>query len=373
MKTSIGVLTLLAACTCAVSVAAPPAKPPPTPPNVDIAYLSISNSTTSSWPPVAVRGIDVSDTGASSADVELWRSANRYPSAIAWDPDGRYLAWAEGIDNRGTRALIVATPGQVPRVAYVFSYTGLYKSNLADGLAWGRGCGSTPVLYFWGVQYGTNWSTVWVLDPFAAVAEPRQVASPPGPPPDERGGTLHGLAVSPLGRTLVYGAYSYELGDRAAVALPLRCSSAGSLPEPAGPAQPLFAARYEGEQAWFQSLDWSSDGRRLAIAMGRWVPTSAGSALQYDPELWIADLNYLASVGAEQVTVASLKHIAAGVTTFPSWAPAGDGAACDRLAFMRSSVVWLYDVLRDGVPDRECPIGMPTTIGGKAVAALDWR
>lgn len=373
MKVSKGALNLLAACTCAVCVAAPPTKPPPTPPNVDIAYLSISNSTTTSWPPTVVRGIDVSDAGASSADVENWRSANRYPAAIAWDPDGRYLAWAEGIDNKGTRALMVATPGQAPRVAYVFSSTGIYKSNLADGLAWGRGCGSTPVLYFWGVQYGSNWSTVWVVDPFAVSAEPHQVAVPPGPPPEERGGTLHGLAASPLGRILVFGSYSYELGDRAAVALPLTCSSASALPEPAGPTQPLFAARYEGEQAWFQSFDWSSDGRRLAVAMGRWVPTSPGSALQYDPELWVADLNYATSAGEDQVTVASLKHIAAGVMTFPSWAPVSDGATCDRLAFMRSSVVWLDDVPRDGFSDRDCAIGTPTMIGGKAVSALDWR
>ena len=340
---------------------------------MDIAYVSISTGTITSWAPAAIRGIDVSDAGAASADVELWRSANRYPSAIAWDPDGRYLAWAEGIDNKGTRALMVATPGQSPRVAYLFSNTGIYKSNLADGVAWGRGCGSTPVLYFWGIQYSTGGSTVWVVDPFAASAEPRQVAAPPGPPIGERGGTLHGLTVSPLGRTLVFGAYSYELGDRAAVALPLRCSSVDALPEPAGPAQPLFAARYGEEQAWFQSFDWSSDGRRLAVAMGRWVPTSAGSALQYDPELWVADLNYAVLAGAEQVTVASLKHVAAGVMSFPSWAPVSDGATCDRLAFVRSSVVWLHDVPRDGFPGADCAIGTPTTIGGKAVAALDWR
>jgi len=135
----------------------------------------------------------------------------------------------------------------------------------------------------------------------------------------------------------------------------------------------LFAARYEGEQAWFQSLDWSNDGRRLAVAMGRWVPTSAGSALQYDPELWVADMSYVASDGAEQVTVSSLKHSAAGVTAFPSWAPLSEAAACDRLAFTRGSQVWLFDVPRDGFSDQDCTVGAPTLIGGKAVAALDWR
>jgi len=73
------------------------------------------------------------------------------------------------------------------------------------------------------------------------------------------------------------------------------------------------------------------------------------------------------------VTVASLKHVAAGVMSFPSWAPVSDGAICDRLAFVRSSVVWLHDVPRDGFPGADCAIGTPTTIGGKAVAALDWR
>lgn len=373
MKTSMGVLYLLAACTCATSLAAPPPKLPPTPPNVDIAYVSISNNTVWSWPPAAIRGIDVSADGASSADVELWRSANRYPSAIAWDPDGRYLVWAEGIDNKGTRALILAAPGESPRVGYVFSNTGIYKSNTLDGLAWGRGCGSTPVVYFWGTQAGTNWPTVWVLDPFAASPEPRQVFEGLYPPVGERGGTLNGLAVSPLGRVLVFGAYSYELGDRAAVALPLRCSPGGALPEPAGPAQPLFAARYEWDQASFQSIDWSSDGRRLAVGMGRWVPISSGSALVYDPELWVAEIDYVVSGDVEQVTVASLTHIAAGVTAFPSWAPVTETAACDRLAFIRSSGVWLFDVPREGFSDQDCTVRAPTLIGGKSVAALDWR
>lgn len=373
MKTSMGALNLLAAFTCAVSVAAPPVKPPPTPPNVDIAYLSISNNTITSWPPAAIRGIDVSAEGAASADVELWRSANRYPSAIAWDPDGRYLAWAEGIDNRGTRALLVAEPGQVPRVAYRFSSDYIYSiNNYADGMAWGRGCGATPVLYFWGVAIGAV-VAVWVVDPFAATPVAHEVFRGPARPVGERGGTLHGLAVSPQGRMLVAGAYSYELGDRGLVALPLGCESVSSLPQPSGPAQPLFAARYESDQAWIHSFDWSSDGRRLAISMGRWVPISAGSALAYEPELWVAEINYVASGGVELATVASLSHSAAGVTAFPSWAPVSDGATCDRLAFLRSSTVWLYDVPRDGFSDRDCAMGTPTMIGGKAAAALDWR
>ena len=107
--------------------------------------------------------------------------------------------------------------------------------------------------------------------------------------------------------------------------------------------------------------------------MGRWVPISAGSAFVYEPELWVAEINYVAAAGAELVTVESLNHSAAGVMTFPSWAPVSGGAACDRLAFTRSGGVWLHDVPRDGFSESDCAIGMPTAIGGKAVAALDWR
>lgn len=373
MKMSKGFLSILATCTCATGVAAPPAKPPPTPPDVDIAYLSISNNSWTGWPPAAIRGIDVSAAGALITDVELWRARNRYTQNLAWDASGKYLAWAEAIDRQGTQALLVAEPGQVPRVAYQFSSDYIYSNNnYADGLAWGRGCGATPVLYFWGVAVGAV-VAVWVVDPFAATPVAQEVFRGPARPVGERGGSLQGLAVSPQGRILVAGAYSYELGDRGLVALPLGCESVSSLPQPSGPAQPLLAARYESDQAWIHSFDWSGDGRRLAISMGRWVPISAGSAYAYDPELWIAEIEYVASAGAEQATVTRLWHSAAGVTVFPAWAPVSEGTACDRLAFTRSSVVWLHDVPRDGFSGIDCAIGTPTAIGGKAVAALDWR
>lgn len=296
IKTSKGLLSILAAFTCAISVAAPPAKPPPSPPSVDIAYLSISNNSWTGWPPAAIRGIAVSAAGASITDVEFWRPRNRYTASLAWDSSGRYLAWAESIDRRGTQALLVAEPGQAPRIGYLFSSDNIYSNN--------------------------NFND--------------------------------GLAVSPQGRILVAGAYSYELGDRGLVA------------------QPLLAARYESDQAWIHSFDWSSNGRRLAISIGRWVPISAGSALAYDPELWIAEIDYVASAGAEQATVASLGHGTAGVTPFASWAPVIEGG-CDRLAFLRSGSVWLFDVPRDGFTDRDCAVGSPADIGGDAVAALDWR
>lgn len=373
MKTSKGFLSILAVCICAISVAAPPEKPPPAPPNVDIAYLSISNSSWTGWPPAAIRGIAVSAAGASTADVELWRPKNRYTASLAWDSSGTYLAWAERIDRRGTQALLVAEPGQTPRIGFVFTSDNIYSNNnFNDGLAWGRGCGATPVLYFWGVAVGAV-VAVWVVDPFAATPVAHQVFRGPAPPVGVRGGTLHGLAVSPQGRMLVAGAYSYELGDFGLVALPLGCESVISLPQPSGPAQPLLAARYESDQAWIHSFDWSSDGRRLAISMGRWVPISAGSALAYDPELWIAEIDYVASAGAEQATVARLTHSAAGVTPFASWAPVIEGVSCDRLAFVRSGEVWLFDVPRDGFTDRDCTVGSPADIGGAAVAALDWR
>ena len=35
--------------------------------------------------------------------------------------------------------------------------------------------------------------------------------------------------------------------------------------------QPMFPARYDADKAWIQSFDWSRDGLRLVVAMGRWV------------------------------------------------------------------------------------------------------
>ena len=96
--------------------------------------------------------------------------------------------------------------------------------------------------------------------------------------------------------------------------------------------------------------------------MGRWVPISAGSALAYDPELWIAEIDYVASVGSEQATVAGLRHSAAGVTLFASWAPVIEGVACDR----RRGVVAAAKLrLRGGGEGREAGADRVPTLAGE--------
>jgi len=355
------------------SVAAPPSKPPPAPPVADIAYMSISNNAVGSgWLSAAIRGIAVDAEGQASSDAEMWKANTRFTAAIAWDPDGRYVFWVQEVDRKGTRALMSAAPGTIPRVVFVFSNTGLRFSQVSDGLVSGPGCGSTPVVYFWGVMATTNWGSLWVLDPFAASPQPREVYRPDVPPPGQVGGSLQGLAISPLGRQLVFGAYSVELGERAAVALPLVCSSAAALPDAAGLPQPMFLARYDADKAWIQSFDWSRDGRRVVVAMGRWVE-APGGAYVYDPELWVADLNYVAADGAEQVSVASLAHVPSGAAVHPSWAPSVMTGNCDRLAFNRGGAIWLFDLPRQGFQASDCAFSVPRAFGGKAAAALDWK
>jgi hypothetical protein len=355
------------------SVAAPPSKPPPAPPAADIAYMSISNNAAGSmWLSAAIRGIAFDAEGQPSGDAEIWKADTRFTPAIAWDPDGRYVFWVQTIDRKGTRALMRAAPGAVPRVIFVFSSTSLRLGQMSDALVSGPGCGSTPVVYFWGIMSPTNRDTLWVLDPFASSPQPRELYRPDAPPPDDVGGSLQGLAISPLGRQLVFGAYSAELFSRAAVALPLACNSAASLPDAAGLPQPMFPARYDADKAWIQSFDWSRDGRRLVVAMGRWIE-APGGAYVYDPELWVADLNYVAADGAEQVSVASLAHVPSGAAAYPSWAPSAVTGNCDRLAFNRSGSIWLFDVPREGFRATECTRGVPGAIGGVAAAALDWK
>jgi hypothetical protein len=358
-------------------LAAPPPKPPPAPIAADIAYVSISNSAPSGgWLAAAIRGTRLDSAGALLGDAEIWKTAERYASAITWTSDGQSLVWSQTIDKRGTRAVMIGKPGEAPRAVLTFASsasTGLRPSNLQDALVSGPGCGSTPVLYLWAVTAPIYRPTLWVVDPFAASPQPRELHRGDEAPPDDVGGTLHGLAISPLGRQLVFGGYSSTIGGRAALALPLSCSSASALPEAAGPAQPLFLAQYDADKAWIQSFDWSSDGHRLAVSMGRWVREPDGSLWQYDPELWVAELNYSSNLGSEQVSLAALTHAAASVVSFPSWAPSVDTASCDRLAFSRNGGLWLFDVPRQGFQSTDCSIGAPSSVGGVSAAALDWK
>jgi hypothetical protein len=303
----------------------------------------------------------ITSGGAVAGDAELWRSATRTSSSIAWDPTGTWLAWFQESSSRGTPAITIATPGKAPVNVYVFSQEILWTYNKSDAIAWGRGCAGNPVLIFLANKGPTlTFPTLWVLDPFAKGTQPQELYATRGSVP--------GLAVSPLGKFVALGDYSATSGERGLVVLPLTCESGNALPVVAGPAQPLFDIRYDADQGWTTSLDWSNDGRRLALAMGR----NVGSLL-YDPEVWVAELNYLVANGSEQVSFASLQHVATGPASSPSWAPTAGTAACDRMAFARNGGMLLLDVPRPGFPTIDCDIQTPTALGGKSVAALDWK
>ena len=348
-----------------VSSAAPPNKGGP-PPAADVAYMSPSYKGTFSTPDKAsVRGMAIDAAGTATGDGELWKSATRTSASIAWDPTGTWLAWFQESSDRGTPSIAVGTPGSAPVTAYVFVPAVLWTTTISDALAWGRGCDGNPVLYFMGNK--GPWlaaPTLWVLDPFATDPQPQELYATTR--------AVSGLAVSPLGSFVALGDYSAAFGGGAGIlALPLTCVPGTALPVAAGPAQPLFALRYDEDLGWATSMDWSRDGRRLAISMGRQVLITGGSLL-YDPELWVAELNYLADSGSEQVTFGFLRHFPSGSMLFPSWAPTTDPAACDRLAFTAAGSVHLMDLPRPGFASSDCAIPSPTNVGGKSIA-LDWK
>lgn len=344
-----------------MSSAAPPGAGVP-PPAANVAYMSVSYKDTWGNPTkAAVRGMAVTPAGSVAGDAEFWKSFTRSSRSIAWDPTGTWLAWFQQSDSRGTPALVIATPGKAPVTVYVFKADDLWTSNLADAVAWGRGCGGQPLVYF-----RSSAGALWAIDPFEAGSQPHEVHPYMG----NAGG---GLVVSPLGNFAVFAQKHEVSGELGIVALPLACVPVSAMPVVAGPVQWLFAARYDGDPGWTVSLDWSNDGRRLAIAMGRTAPSPTGGTWLYDPEVWVAQLNYLIANGSEQVTFESLQHAASGPGSHPSWAPTSATATCDRLAFSRGGSLMLLDVPRTGIPATDCDIPSPITLGAKSADALDWK
>jgi hypothetical protein len=366
----------------AASLAAPPGGGGTAPPSVDIAYMSIGGA----WgepSSATVRGMGVTSSGASSSDVVLWKAAIRFSSAITWDPNGGALAMHQEIDSKGTRALVVGIPGQTLRTLLRLP-SGTMKSGVgSDKLSWGRGCDGRSVIVFGGAESTDNYPRLYVIDPYADSPQAQVLYKPePYPGPENSPSLGAGLAFSPLGGNLAFTEYSAQLGGRAVVALTLTCAPGSALPVAVGTPQPLFPAECDGGSAWTQSLDWSGDGKRLVLAMGR-HETVPGGGLQYATRLWIGELSYDASSGTEQVAAAStsMQRITSGPAGgsqdysdfFPSWAPSAVLAACDRLAFAKNGAIMLLDVPRDGFTTADCAVPAPKLIGGKAVNGMDWK
>jgi hypothetical protein len=370
-----------------VAVAGKPGGGGTTPPSADIAYMSASGSSPSSPGSASVRGMGVTAAGTIESDSTLWSVGDRFFNAITWDPAGSSLAWEQMTNSKGNRYrdLVVGTTGGPIRTIWRFLKGDLLTShNGSDKLAWGRGCNGKSVIVFTSIDSSASGLRLYAIDPDAATPTPQllYIKNPdrPDPAPITRPSLGSGLAFSPLGQYLVFADYSAEFAHDALVALPLTCETEGTLPVAAGPPQPLFRIEYDGGAAWLHSLDWSSDGKRIAAAMGPYEAL-VGMAYLYDTRIWVGELSYTAVGRTEQITAsAPMNRVTSGPVdgssgddTFPSWTPSSTGVGCDRLAYAKGGNILLLDVPQEGFSTADCSIGVPKLIGGQSVAALDWK
>ena len=271
-------------------------KPQPTPPpNPDIVYMSSSSRAPDN---PAIRGVSVSITGDTikSTDTQLLKGlADRDRGSIAWSPDGLRYAWIEG-PYGSTAKIMWAAPGQAPSVLY--APTGAsepYVLRGSDVLAWSNACsGGGSVLVF---ARDAKWDTS--VDPAVQTELPAimaidiEAASGSGSlpsfstPREIKVGTYPtGFAFSPRGQYLVF---SSGHGENEAVSMESMCSSpqtsatlltwndlsaakypydcsdnAGSIcPCNGNPAKVCYT--YPSHAV--QSIDWSGDGKRLALSV----------------------------------------------------------------------------------------------------------
>jgi len=372
----------LMAAPLAASLAAPPGGGS-TPPSVDIAYMSITSSAWGEPNSATVRGLGVSEAGASIGDTSLWKSAKVYYNSMTWDPDGTWLAWAQYIDTKGTRALVVGKPGGTLQTLLRFPSGAITRRNGLDNIAWGRGCQGRSFIVFNGDEGWGLLDNLYVIDPFVAFPNPVRLYTRIQSPDPDSDGHGHGLAVSPSGHHLAFVEYT-PFGIESVVALPLTCIGNDPLPVAAGGAQALFPVEYDGGNATTQSLDWSPDGSRLAVSIAAKYKIPGGWQWGFS-RLAVGELSYHydPASGTEQVAAAAagLRRITTGPTDgspdymdqYPSWGPSEALAVCDRLAFNRDGAILLLDVPRDAFPTEACTIPAPKLIGGKTVTGMDWK
>jgi len=367
------------------AVAAPPNKGNPPPPVADIAYMSTSSSVWGEPGAAMVRGLSLTPEGTASADVTLWKASSAYFNSMTWDPDGAWLAWAQYVDKKGTRAIVAGQPGGDLRTLLKFPDGGVTRRNGLDTLAWGRGCNGRSVIAFVGDQLWDYLDALYVLDPFATNPQARRLYvinhGPDGSP--ERG---HGIAFSPQGQHLIFSEQDGD-GRNQIVSLPLTCLPGDSLPTVAGPTQLLFpvesARGIDGGRAWTIGLDWSSDGRRIVAAVAPLIEWTTGLQRWDVARIAVGELTYLFEGGVEQISTSeSTMHLvtsgpAEGQANysdgFPSWGPAGASSACDPLAFNQGGNLMLLEVPRTGYSSADCTFPEPILVSSKTVAGLDWK
>jgi WD40 repeat protein len=368
------------------AVAAPPAgKGNPPPPAVDIAYMNTAGSVWGEPGLATARGLSLTPSGTVSADVTLWKESSVYFNSVTWDPDGAWMAWAQTIDKKGTRAIVTGQPGGDVRTLLKFPNGDITRRNGLDTLAWGRGCNGRSVIVFLGDQLWDYLDALYVFDPFATNPQARRLYAinhgPGGSP--ERG---HGIAFSPQGQYLIFSEQDGE-GRNRLVALPLTCLSGDSLPTAAGSPQFLFPIELptgiDGGRAWTQGIDWSPDGRRIAAAVAPLIEWTAGMQGWDVARIAVGELTYFFQGGVEQISTSeSAMHLvtsgpAEGQADYsdglPTWGPAGPSSSCDRLAFNRNGNLMLMEAPRTGYSQADCSSPDPVVVSSKSVAGLDWK
>lgn len=379
--------SLMAILVTPCAIAARPDKGGGTPPAVDLAYMSISSSSWGEPGPATVLGVSLGADDAPSGETSLWKGSSVYSSSMAWDPGGNWVAWAQYVDRKGTRAIVAGTPGSAPVTVLKFPADGITRRNGRDNLAWGRGCDGRSVIVFVGDRLWEVFNALYVLDPFAATPTPRllyQIKGGPEGSPD--GGD--GIAFSPQGRLLAFIEQDAE-GRNQVVALPLTCVAGDPLPVAAGEPQVLFPVQsvdgIDGGRARSVGLDWSPDGQRLVTAVSPLLVWDPGYRSWGTARIAVGELNYGYSTNddTEAVTAGtpSLTTVtqgpAAGEPDYtdvsPSWGPSDIFSACDRVAFNRSGTLTLLEAPRAGFTQGDCTVAAPTAISGKLVNGLDWK
>jgi hypothetical protein len=340
------------------------------PPNPDIVYMS-ANSRTMNGP--AIRGFTLEN----STDIELAKAKNgRGKGSISWSPDGKWYAWIEIVSQ--TSSILIAAPGQAPRVIYSAQWGDPSKpypdGYNSDQLAWGPGCNpGTSVLVFQGFG-GPDNSPQGIY----AIDNPEQNGAPFIPRELSPQAGASGFAFSPTGQHL---AYRFSSSNERILALPL-------CPTPGSPFDLVPKTDVGGTDDYWaiSSIDWSRSGDRLAMSV------VVGPDPDYPwRDLKIAYLNYSVSDGTETINgLQGVRSInldstfgAASSEHSPQWGPSSSGESCQRIAFSQSAGasdgssmngrrLFLLDV-GNWLDTASCQINAPLELGARDPRAIDWK
>ena len=381
-------------------------KPPPSPPpaSPDIVYMS-SSSYALNKP--AIRGVAVTITGdtITSTDQQLLKALDgRNRGSIVWSPDGLRYAWVEGRDPP-TAKIMWAKPGKTPSVLYepkVASDPHVWGGS--DTLAWSNACsGAGSVLVFTRASKSDP-VTELETEPAAIMGIDIDPATPNLDPPAVHSPRLirqvyypNGFAFSPTGCYLVFNSgygqnekvsmvSMWPLSPTATTLMTWNDFSAPRYPY-ACDNEPLSACPCNGNDAKLcydypypavHSIDWSGDGRRLAMSV----------TVGQDPNYPWTDLKVAYLDGSEgSQSLSKVERInfdaifgSASSEHSPQWGSGTANNECERLAFSQSAGasdgstmngrrLYLYDHV---TITTACFSG-PREIAAREPRAIDWK